>query len=169
MESFNNNPCHHSFSYGHIILFLSLVLSSSTSLRGANRAIETFFLFFDLKLSSPCWYTGRFWLLRLGYYKLTRKKEQAEDWVWIIDHTVQIGSEKCLIILGIRLSSLPEDRSLNHEDVEPIALEPVRKSNGDIVYEQLKKTINKTGVPREIVADYGSDLKTGIKKLCIEY
>jgi hypothetical protein len=146
-----------------------LILSSATGLRGANRAIETFFIFFDFKLSSPCWYTGRFWLLRLGYYKLTRQKEQAEDWVWIIDHTVQIGSEKCLIILGIRLSSLPEDRCLIHKDVEPIVLEPVKKSNGDIVYEQLKTAINKTGVPREIVADYGTDIKSGIDRFCIDY
>ena len=39
------------------------------------------------------------WLLRLGYYKLTllcppKPKEKASDWVWIIDHTVQIGIEK---------------------------------------------------------------------------
>jgi hypothetical protein len=30
---------------------------------------------------------------------------------------------------------------INHEDVEPIALLPVNKSNGDIVYQQLEKTI----------------------------
>ena len=71
----------------------------------------------------PAWFTGRLWLLRLGYYKLTRPKEQTEDWVWIVDHTVQLGKEKCLVILGVRLSALPiEGHCLSHEDVEPIAL-----------------------------------------------
>jgi hypothetical protein len=65
---------------------------------------------FSEKLNSqeaPSWYTGRFWLMRLGYYKLHRPKTQAEDWIWIVDHSVQIGVEKCLVILGIRLKDLP--------------------------------------------------------------
>ncbi len=53
---------------------------------------------FHLPLATPSWCTGRLWLLRLGYYKLTRPKEQADDWVWMVDHTVQLGPEKCLVI-----------------------------------------------------------------------
>src|SRR5262249_25609608 len=70
----------------------------------------------DLPEAAPSWYTGRLWLLRVGYYKLTRPKEQAPDWVWIIDHTVQMGVQKCLVILGIRLSVLPPPGTcLRHE------------------------------------------------------
>lgn len=147
------------------MLFLLFVLSASTSLRGAGRSMKIAALFFGFASSSVSWYAGRLWLLRLGYYKLTREKEQAKDWVWIIDHSVQLGDEKCLVILGIRLCSLP-DRCLNHEDVEPIALLPVKHSNGDVVYQQLEDTINKTGVPREIIADHGSDIKSGIEMFC---
>ncbi len=121
-------------------------------------------------LSAPSWYTGRFWLLRLGYYKLERAKEKAEDWIWIVDHTVQLGSEKCLVILGIRQSSLPAvELHLTHEDVEPIALLPVTHSNGVVVYEQLVQTSEKTGVPRQIVGDYGPDIKSGIERFCREH
>ena len=35
-----------------------------------------------------------------------------------------------------------------------------------MVYEQLKETIAKTGVPRQIVADQGSDLRCGIETFC---
>ena len=55
---------------------------------------------------------------------------------------------------------------LSHEDVEPIALYPVTSSNGEVVFEQLEETIEKTGLPREIIADQGSDLKAGIKRFC---
>ena len=68
-----------------------------------------------------------------------RPKEQADDWVWIIDHTVQLGVEKCLLILGVRLSDLSSDFILKHEDVEPIALYPVTSSNGEVVFQQLGK------------------------------
>jgi hypothetical protein len=118
-------------------------------------------------MPSPSWYAGRLWILRLGYYKLTRPKERGDDWVWIVDHTVQIGAEKCLVILGVRLRALPTmGECLSHQDVEPIALWPVKKSNGDVVHQQLEAGIEKTGIPREIVSDHGTDLKLGIDKFC---
>ena len=124
----------------------------------------------QLPLSAPSWFSGRLWLFRLGYYKLTRPKEQADDWVWIVDHTVQLGAEKCFVILGIRLCNLPAPGDcLSHEDVEPIALCPVKQSNREVVFQQLEDTISKTGVPREIIGDNGSDLKSGVEKFCHEH
>ena len=107
--------------------------------------------------------------MRLGYYKLNRAKVKADDWIWIIDHSVQIGAEKCLVILGVRLSNLPVGRSLAFDDVEPIELIPVTKSNGEIVYAQLNAAAEKTGIPTAIVADKGSDIKSGIDRFCIEH
>jgi hypothetical protein len=121
---------------------------------------------FGLPYVAPSWWAGRLWLLRLGYYKLMQPQEHAEDWVWIVDHTVQLGVEKCLVILGIRLCDLPVGGSVGHADVEPLALYPVKHSNGEVVFEQLEQTVSKTGVPREIVGDHGSDLKSGIEKFC---
>ena len=142
------------------------MLSAAASFRCASRSLEIVISSLQPGLPSPSWFCGRLWILRLGYYKLTRAKEKAEDWVWIVDHTVQVGAEKCLVILGLRLCCLPEDRSLSHEDVEPIALFPVKESNGEIVYQQLEDAIQKTGIPREIIADHGSDVKAGIDKFC---
>jgi len=126
--------------------------------------------FLELPQSVPSWYSGRLWLLRLGYYKLHREQERADDWIWIVDHTVQLGSEKCLVILGIRQSKLPQaELYLNHEDVEPIALLPVTHSNGEIVFRQLTQTAEKTGLPREIVGDHGTDIKSGIERFCQDH
>ncbi len=146
-----------------------MVAKASASLRSASRVMEIFRNHYSLPLlefGAPSWYTGRLWLMRLGYYKLHSKKERAEDWIWILDHSVQIGEEKCLVILGVRLCNLPKDRALRYEDVEPIEMIPVTKSNGDIVYNQLESTISKTGIPRAIVGDYGSDIKLGAQKFC---
>jgi hypothetical protein len=132
--------------------------------------METVLSLFGLSLPWPSWYAGRFWLLRIGYYKLTRPKPKANDWVWIVDHTVQLGVEKCLLILGVRLSELSStDFVLNHEDVEPIALFPVKSSNGEVVFQQLEKAMDKTGLPREILGDQGSDLKAGIERFCQQH
>jgi hypothetical protein len=144
-------------------LFIALVLSAAVSLRGASRVLELWSTVFELPEAAPAWYTGRLWLLRVGYYQLTRPKAQAADWVWIIDHTLQLGVQKCLVILGVRLSALPAPGTcLRHEDVEPIALYPVQTSNGEVVYQQLTAAVAHTGVPREILSDGGSDLQAGI-------
>jgi hypothetical protein len=117
----------------------------------------------------PHYTTVRWWLLRLGYYKLHRAKEQASDWVWIIDHSNQIGKEKCLVILGVRLSQLPppgKDYPLRLEQMEPIELEPVTVSDKEVVYRQLEANAIKSGVPRAIIDDHGGDVAGGVELFC---
>jgi hypothetical protein len=75
-----------------------------------------------------------------------------------------MGNEKLLLIVGIRAKDLPRDRALRYEDTEIIDLQPVKKSTGEIVHEQIKEATKKTGKPRAIVSDMGSDIKLGIKK-----
>jgi hypothetical protein len=160
----------HTYSVGHVLWLVSLVLQSASSLRGAPRAMAIGLGLFQLPYTAPAWSTGRLWLLRLGYYKLTRAKEQADDWAWIVDHTVQVGQEKCLVILGVRLHVFAtQKRPLRHEDVEPLVLLPMSPSNGERIFEQLKTSVAKTGVPRQIVADHGSDLKAGIEAFCQQH
>jgi hypothetical protein len=158
---------HHHYGVQQVLVVVSLVLSAATSLRGAGRAVAVMQACAGLVPWSPSWSSTRLWVLRLGYYKLTRAKEEGEDWVWIVDHVVQTGQEKCLLIVGIRLSALPAlGEYLTHAEVEPIALYPVTQSNGEIVYQQLEEARKQTGVPREILSDQGSDLHKGIKQFC---
>jgi len=169
-EAFNLVPFNYQYSIWHITLFVSLVLSAAASFRCASRTIEMVMSFLQLPFTSPSCFSGRLWLFRLGYFKLTRPKERAGDWVWIVDHTVQLGAEECLVILGIRLCNLPAPGScLSQKDVEPLALFPVEQSNGEVVFQQLEDTIPKTGVPREIIGDQGSNLKSGVEKFCQEH
>ena len=131
-------------------------------MRCASKVLSIILPYFDFQLVAPSWYSGRLWLIRLGFYKLHRPKMIADDWIWIVDHSVQLGQEKCLIILGIRACDLPRNRPLIYSDVEPIEMIPVKESNGEIVYKQLEATIKKTGIPREIISDAGPDLKAGV-------
>jgi hypothetical protein len=156
----------HTYSATTIFLLLQLVLSA-ISLLVSVRALTIINDVLGQALDKvPSWFSVRIWLLRLGYYKLRRSKPIANDWCWIADHTIQLGKMKCLLILGIRLSELPLGRSLNYQDLEPIDLLPVENSTGEIVWEQREETAIKTGIPRAIVNDYGSDLKKGIEKFC---
>ena len=85
-------------------LFLQLTLYAPVSLRGTSQALAIVFAhLFGPRFAIANANTGRLWLLRLGLYELTRPKEKADDWVWIVDHTIQISSLKCLLIVGCRL------------------------------------------------------------------
>jgi hypothetical protein len=119
-----------------------------------------------IDISVASYYSVRLWLLRLGLYQLKHPKEEAEDWMWIVDHTLQIGEYRCLIIVGIRQAAWErlESRVLRHEDVDVIDLQPVAESNGKVVYRQLQAAVAQTGTPRAIISDNGSDLHGGIER-----
>jgi hypothetical protein len=128
-----------------------------------NSASKILPLMFNLK-RTPSINSGKSWMLKLGYYNITKKQTIADDWIYIIDHSIQMGKEKLLLIVGVRAKDLPKDRALKYEDVEIIDLQPVKKSTGEVVYEQIKEASKKTGNPRAIVSDMGSDIKLGVKK-----
>jgi len=139
------------------------VLTGKSSLRGASAIWEFVRQYLPGLPEAPHWSTGRLWLLRLGCARLLEPKTWATDWIWLVDHTIQIGQEKCLLILGIRASQLPVGRPLQLADMVPIALSPTKQANKTQVAEELQKAVQVAGVPTAIVSDHGADLHGGIK------
>lgn len=147
-----------------ISLCLRLVLEAGVSLRGVPRVLAVIAEGFGLTLEIPHWTTGRLWLMRLGHAELTMPLESADDWVWLADHSVQIGDEKCLAIVGIRQSDLPKPgECLGHHDLHLIALVPSESWTRADVDRVLEEATERTGVPRAIVTDHGSDLYGGVQ------
>lgn len=157
--------CGHGFGAESVCLFLQLVLIAGVSLRGASRVLETISQALELDLRVPHWTTGRLWLLRLGHAMLTAEKVQADDWAWVLDHSVQIGQDKCLAVLSIRLRDLPErGQCLRHEDMELIELMPAKSWTRIEVDQALENAAKRTGsVPRVIVDDHGVDVNGGVQ------
>ena len=144
-------------------LFVRLVLAGS-SLRGASRLLAIFVDAAGWSWSIPHWTTGRLWLLRLGHAVLTMPKTKADDWAWLIDHSVQMGQEKCLVILGIRLRDLPAaSQCLTHADLRLLALVPRKSWTRQEVDDQLEALAQQTGIPRVIVDDHGVDISGGVR------
>lgn len=154
----------HHYPLGVISLALGFVLQCRGSLRGSASAIGLVGSLLGQQNTLPSHTSVRAWLLRVGLHQLTRPLEQADDWIWIVDHTVQIGQLKCLIILGLRHSTWleQEDRTLRYEDVDLIDLVPVRSSTGEVVNQQLEAATVRTGVPQAIISDDGRDLHRGL-------
>ena len=145
-------------------LWLNLVLTAHSTLRGASAVWNVLRQFVPGLPEAPDWTTGRTWLLRLGCDRLRRPKERAADWIGFIDHTVQIGPQKVLLILGIRASHLPTDRPLQLADMEPIALVPTERADTAHVCEALQHATAETGIPTAILSDHGAELVSGIAR-----
>jgi hypothetical protein len=142
-------------------LFADLVLKAATSQRAAAAVLEIVAPFIPGLERVPSANSGRLWLMRLGLYELRRPKETADDWVWIMDHTVQLGPRKCLVIVGVRLSAWRRKAGpLEHEDLTLLNLTPMEHSTGEAVAAQLRETRERTGiVPAVVLSDEGAELK----------
>jgi hypothetical protein len=151
------------YSLGTIGMYVELVLSAPCSQRAAAAILGWIQRLWPGGGEGPCANAGRSWLFRLGLYELTCTKEAGNDWVWLVDHTVQLGSHKGLIVVGLRLGDWQKNpRPVEHQDVRLLALEPMERSDGQAVQRELEKVIQRTGVPRLIVSDGGPDVKKGI-------
>jgi len=155
------------YPLGVILLSLQWV-REGISLRGVSRLWERWMVLLGLAWWGPHPTTIRLWLLRYGHWELTRPKEKADDWLWVIDHSAQFGVLKCFLILGIRRSQVPS-RPLGLADMALLDLQPVARSNGAIVEQQLGEQAEATGVPQAILRDEGSDLRVGTRQFEAEH
>ncbi len=140
-------------------------INCNVTLRGIEKIFK---LSNSQSKATPGFSNIRKWIFRSGLYELQRQKEYRKDWIFIIDFTRQLGQNKALLILGIHQEHLlteviPSNRGLSHQDVEVLALEVMRSTKGELIKEKLDILTKKVGKPIQIVADYGSDIASGIK------
>lgn len=153
-----------------VVITLRLVLNASISLRAAPKAArEIFSQFPSVKNQEiPSHKTVSNWLTRLGLYKLNAPKEQGNDWALIVDYSIQAGTTKCLLILGVRLRNL-KGKPLRFEDVEVLLIEFHEKSTKDIVCMALEKAQGIVGKVVTVCVDNGPDLRKGVEQFCKKY
>ena len=155
-------PARGSTPVGIIDVCHQLVVQAGVSLRAVPRVLGIFFGVPDAATILPEATSVRWWLQRLGLFALREVLEVADDWAYLIDHSVQIGNVKVCVILGLRLRDVPfPTHALRHDDVRVLAVIPTERSTGEIVDAQLEKVAERTGLPRQIVSDHGSDVKKG--------
>jgi len=126
-------------------------------------------LFSNSHQKKPSDSTIRLWIMRLGYAKL--KKELPEgQWILIGDVTVDIGTLKCLVNVGVNLDVLykREDITLTFEDLEIVGIHPTQKATGEFAEKSFRSDINRLGGFKNVKAlliDQGRDLTKGAKIL----
>ena len=144
-------------------LAVDLVLQAGGSMRGAAAGLRLMAARLNLHIRTPSFSSVRSWLLRLGCHALTCTLPGGV-WVWLIDHTVQIGASKLLVVVGCLLNDVPlGERPLRQSDLHLVHLSLMEHSTKETVAVELERAALRTGIPRQIVSDHGSDLNGGVK------
>ena len=159
----SRRPAGHVYELWLINICILLVTKASLSFRAVRSVLEIFSDLIPKITRIPAVSTIRLWLLKFGLFKTSRLVEIASDWALILDHTIQIGKLKVLIVLGIRLKNLPENRALTLSDLEPLLVLPMYRSTGTQIADILSQLQAKLGVIKQLSSDEGSDIKAGIK------
>jgi len=161
-----DDPPLESHKYGLRMICLAINLARVIGLRPSERALKIFWEWLGIEQPLPHWTTIRTWLMRLGIARLEEPLEEADDRVWMVDHSNQIGAEKVLLVLGLRASQLPPPgETVQHADVRVLTVQPGtrwRREEMAAVYDQLAE---RCGPPRAVLCDGAVELREGAASL----
>ncbi len=160
-----SKPYAHLYKLYTIQLAIEMILFSHNSFRGAMKNFNLFGRYHPVE--TPSWVTIENWVLRFGLHQLQKKKEKRDDWIFILDHTVQSGTQKGLVILGVPMAQLNETGyNLSHQDTQVLKIIIDNHSTGEMIVQYLDDLSEEVGVPMQIISDHGSDIKKGIELFC---
>jgi len=113
---------------------------------------------------APSHTTVKRWAEKLGYYKLHLPRKKEDGWMIITDASIQIGDQKCLIVLGCSSNQIPIGRPLTLKDLEVLSVKITKKLNGELIAVWLREIKDKFGKVDCICSDQGPDVLYGIRK-----
>lgn len=146
--------------YGPKMISLCLNLCKRVGFRPAATALAIVFEWLGIDAKVPSWNSMRCWSCRVGIANLQEPVEEADDWIWMADHSNQIGTEKVLQILGIRASQLPPPgQTLRLQDLCVLAVVLRTHWKREDVRREYAKLAKRAGAPRYLLTDGAVELR----------
>lgn len=125
--------------------------------------------YIDISLKAPSHSTILLWMKKYGYHELIKAKEIADDWVIILDESVQFGQNKLLVVYGVRQADINFTRPLVYQDLNTLALVSRSTWTGEDIKEVLVDVEKRIGKIKYAVADYGNSIRKALKLLDIPH
>jgi len=159
---FTKNIFCHSFSACYIFLTINMFIDTQAGFRGISKIYKEFQRYFEIQAVSFC--CIRQWVLRLGYGLLNLEVEKRTDWIYILDFSIQLGKERCLLILGVTVENvLKYGYELKHQQVSVLDIFVQEHFDGQSVKNRLSIVKEKTGTPFQVISDNGNDVRKGVE------
>ena len=104
------------------------------------------------------------WTLRLGLGLLEQVKPISQAWLAIIDHPIDIGTKKALVVLRVSVNALAtRGGAIELQDCECIGLKVCEQVNGESIALDLDTIFTQSGKPLAIISDGDYTLQKGIR------
>ena len=152
-------------SYGPRMIALCMNLSKDMGFRPAETALRIVFNWLRIDAKIPSFSSIRIWMCCAGIAQLQMPIE-GDDWIWLSDHSNQIGQEKILEIIGIRASDLPQPgETLPLDKMRVLANIPGIRWTKEDVGREYEKLAGRIGMPKSVVTDSASELRESVDVL----
>ena len=158
-----NTPKNHSFDCMMIQVALAIKLQTSAGFRAIQKILSIYILHFGLTTKSPSYATILLWMKKIGYYQLEKKKAKSNDWIIILDESVEFGHDKLLVIYGIRHKNIDFNRALGYKDLVPFSVISSDKWTGELIAKEIQKIEKNHGKIIYAVADGGNSIKKALR------
>jgi hypothetical protein len=104
------------------------------------------------------------WTLRLGLGLLRQIAPTDEPWLAIVDHSIDIGTKKALVVLRVSTKALSaRGGAICLEDCACVGLRISEQINGETVAADLQTIFAQAGAPVAIVRDGDATLQKGVR------
>ncbi|MBT3394199.1 MAG: hypothetical protein HN411_03705 [Waddliaceae bacterium] len=134
-------------------------MRSSVGFRGLVRVFDSL-----KNIIAPAYTTVRNWLLRFGCFKMHCLKYPGNNWFEIVDASIQVGTQKCLLVLGAKLEDFQENFIPSFKHVEVLAMRLVNSCTAEEVQEVLRISSEKIeNPPLAIISDEEHVMKKGVR------
>jgi len=146
-------------------LCIMLVLQAVVSYRSVPRILDLFNTKTPLSLEWIPHFTSVInWSLRLGLGMLNQVKPINKPWIAIIDHSIDIGTKKALVVLRVTMDSLSRRRqAIQLQDCECIGVKVCEIVNGTSISLELEQILSSAGTPDAIIKDCDYSLQKGVR------
>lgn len=152
-------------SYPVGLVALSVNLARKIGLRPAVTVLQIVFDWLQVPCEIPCYQTIRNWMQRIGLDRM-QQAERVTDGIWLVDHSMQIGTEKVLVVLRVRESRLPsQGNPLRHEDVAVLCCQPGTHWKQEDVLAVYRRLAAQYGHPVSVLTDGAMELREPAKML----
>lgn len=119
-------------------------------------------LFTDLNITPPSHSTIILWAKKFGLYHIERKIPKSDDWIILLDESIEFGNKKMLVVLGIREKDMNPNKALQYQDLECLALKISNSWKGVEIKKVLDKVASKVGKIKYAIADMGNAIKKAL-------
>lgn len=107
------------------------------------------------------------WSLRIGLGLLKKVKPTDQSWIAIIDHSIDIGTKKALVVLRVNTDIIKrKGKAIQLEDCECVGLKVAEVVNGESIALELEEIFLQSGNPSAILKDCDSTLQKGVRLYC---